>query len=217
MRPLSKAVAIVLASSLVLGAILAYAVVREGPRLTSGDVLAATRTALANLVERAVAQGGLDDAVAAAEASIRDALAARGHSVPAVRVVRYNDFNPLAAFFFDVQAGDVTARFVVDGLADPLRAMRTGEWVLLRQGPFHPYERHADSAVLALCLARTYFHFAEDGPDLFARLENRTDDPYYYGFESLVTDGGATTADHLLFATGRYAPDPFHRAVYGLE
>ncbi len=65
------------------------------------------------------------------------------------------------------------------------------------------------------CLTNHYFHLAEDAPDFFARLENKTGDEYHYGVETFIVAGGRLAVDHLLLS-GSGLMDESHRLTYGL-
>lgn len=187
--------------------------------LTSAEVLAATRRAVDLAVDESIRRGGLPDAESFVRALVVGELHRQGFGGVDVRLVRPNDLNPWAAFYFFVRAGaltNLTVRFDVDGVRDPLLAIRLGVEVPIRPEPNHPYVRHQEPGVLAACLEAHYYHLAADGPDLFARLENRTRDPYRFGFETFVTDGDDLAVDHAFLDTGAWGLDDAHRAAYGL-
>lgn len=216
MRALHKAVAVVVACCIATAGIFAAAYAKRRPRLTSADILAATRLAVDAAVDEAIMEGGLNDSESYLRERIAGQLDSAGFSIEDVRIVRRNDFDPLAGFSFEVSAGDVSARFRLDGVRDPLLAVRLGldwEW---REDPNHPYEMHASSSVMSDCLTNHYFHLAVDAPDFFARLENKTEDRYHSGVESFLVVGGVVAVDHL-FLGGAEPMDADHKLIYGLR
>lgn len=216
MRELHKAVAVVVACCIATACIFAAAYAKRRPELTSAGILAATRLAVDDAVEEAVLKGGLEDSESYLRQRIAERLNSAGFPDKDVKIVRTNDFDPLAGFHFDVVAGGVSARFRLDGVRDPLLAIRLGldwEW---REEPHHPYEMHGSSSVMSDCLTNHYFHLAADGPDFFARLENKTEDKYHYGVETFLVVGGVVAVDHL-FLGGAGPIDGDHRLTYGLR
>jgi hypothetical protein len=201
-RDLHKALLVAALSASLVMASLAVAYLRQGPRLTSGDLQRIARQALHGSVEAAIQLGGLGDAVEDVELRIELGLERAGFEVEAVEVVRRNDFDPLAAFFFDVEAGGLAARVSVEGVTDPLLAMRLGESRLIQREPADPYETHGNDEVLNECLARGYYHWRLGAPDVFARMENRTGDPYHYGLETFLGGDASLTLDHQYLMTG---------------
>lgn len=216
MRPYHKALVLTAACVLVLLAALVRAYVAAPEPLTTAEVLAATRRAVDSVVDAAIRGGGLDDAEGFVRGRIAEELRRQGFGGVEVALRRPNDLNPLAAFFFYVEAGGLSARFEVEGTRDPLLAIRLHEDVRIRADANHPYERHGEPGVLAACLAHRSYHVAADGPDLFARLENRTRGPYHFGFETFVTNGAAVAVDHAFLETGAWGLDDAHREMYGL-
>ncbi len=188
---------------------------KHKPALTTSEVLAATRLAVNEAVAQAVAKGGLHDSESILKQLIVRQLGSAGFPAIDISIVRENDFNPRAAFHFDIVAGRVHARFRLDGVRDPLLAIRLGlDWAW-REDPHHPYEIHGGSSVMSDCLTNHYFHLAGDAPDFFARLENRTEDRYHYGVETFVVVNGQLAVDHL-FLDGSGLMDDTHRLTYGL-
>ena len=161
-------------------------------------------------VAKAVYDGGLEDAERFLNECISSVLSSTYGIHADARIVRFNDFDELAAFYFDVVAGDLSVRFRLDGVRDPLIAIRLGLDWRWREDPNHPYEIHGESSVMTDCLNNHYFHLAADAPDFFARLENRTEDPYHYGAETFLS------VDHLYLGGGGLIDEP-HRVVYGLK
>ena len=192
------------------------AVVEEQEPMTSAELLAAARRGVALAVEEAATRGGLEDAEAFLRSGIEGDLRRQGFGGVDVKLRRPNDLNPLAAFFFIVEAEGLSVRFELEGTRDPLAAIRLHESVLIHADPNHPYVSHGEPLVLESCLARRYFHHAPEGPDFFARLENRTRDPYHFGFESLITNDWVLAADYAFLETGAWGLDEAHRARYGL-
>ncbi len=216
MRGYHKGLLIALACSLlVVAALLRASVGAPGP-LTSAEVLAATRAAVRDVVDAAIARGGLPDAEAALSDAVSTRLARMGFGGVSVHLARSNDLNPWGAFSFLVDASGVEAWFDVEGTRDPLLAIRLGLDVAIRADPFPPYSSHREPGVLAACLEHRYYHAAPDGPDLFARLENRTGDPYHFGFEAFLAEGDRLAVDHTFLETGRWGLTPEQRARYGL-
>lgn len=215
-RELHRALAVVIACCVATAVIFAVAYAKRRPALTSADILAVTKLAVNDAVNEAVLKGGLKDSESNLRQSIAIRLRSAGFAGVDVRIVRTNDFDPLAGFHFDVVAGEISVRFRLDGIKDPLLAIRFGldwEW---REDPHHPYGMHASSSVMSDCLTHHYFHLAADGPDFFARLENRTEDGYHFGVETFLVVGGAVAIDHLLLA-GAEPIDEDHRLMYGLD
>ena len=184
--------------------------------LTSAEVLAATRRAVDQAVNAAIAQGGLSDAESFVVSGIASDLRRQGFLVDDVRLWRPNDLNPWAAFHFVVEAGKVAVRFELEGTRDPLLAIRLGLEVGIRPDPFHPYISHREPGILAVCTTHRFYHIAPEGPDFFARLENRTSDPYHFGFETFLTRGDRIAVDHAYLETGMWGLDASHRVRYGL-
>ena len=216
MRRYHKAllIAIACASVVVAGLVRAY-IVAPKP-LTSAEVLAATRSAVREAVDTAIAPGGLENADAFAANAIAANLHRQGFRGVDVTLIRSNDLNPLAAFYFVVNASGLAVRFDLEGTRDPLLAIRLGLDYVIRADPFHPYVSHREPAILTACLHRHSYHLAPDGPDFFARLENRTRDPYHFGFETFLMDGARLAVDHTFLDTGAWALDDLQRARYGL-
>jgi len=215
-RDYHKALVIVIACSAVLAAGLLRAYV-EAPRpLTSAEILAATRRAVDLAVDEAIEIGGLNDAEGFVRTAIVSELDRQGFGGVDVRLRRPNDLNPFAIFFFLVTVQDLSVRFDLEGTQDPLAAIRLGEVAIIHADPNHPYEGHRERRVLEACLAHSYYHVAAEAPDFFARLENRTRDPYHFGFEALLTDGRGLAADHAFYETGTWGLDDVHRQRYGL-
>jgi len=215
-RELHKAVAVVVACCIATACIFAAAYAKRRPELTSAGILAATRLAVDDAVEEAVLKGGLADSESYLTQRIAERLNSAGFPDKDVKIVRTNDFDPLAGFHFDVVVGGVSARFRLDGVRDPLLAIRLGlEWTW-QEDPHHPYETHARSSVMSDCLTNHYFHLAADGPDFFARLENKTEDRYHFGVETFLVVGGVVAVDHL-FLGGAGPIDADHKLVYGLR
>lgn len=216
MRQYHKALAIVAACSFVLAGGLLRAYVEAPKALTSAEILSATRTAVDLAVDGAIERGGLVDAEGFVRSAIVGDLHRQGFGGVDVRLRRQNDLNPFAAFYFIVDVNDLSVRFDLEGTRDPLAAIRLGLVVVIRADPNHPYGGHRERAVLESCLAHHYHHLASEGPDFFARLENRTRDPYHFGFESLLTDGRGLAADYAFLETGMWGLDDAHRQRYGL-
>ena len=216
MRRYHKALLVAIACALVLVAGLLRAYVQAPRPLTTAEVLAATRAAVREAVDAAIARGGLSDGEAFVASALSAHLHRQGFGGVKVHLIRPNDLNPMAAFYFYVNASGVAARFDLEGTRDPLLAIRLGLDVAIRPDPFHPYTSHREPGVLAACLRGRYYHFAPDGPDFFARLENRTGDPYHFGFETFVTDGPRLAVDHTFLDTGAWGLTAEQRARYGL-
>ena len=216
MRRYHKALLVAIACALVLVAGLLRATVQAPRTLTTAEVLAATRAAVREAVDAAIARGGLSDGEAFVASALSAHLHRQGFGGVTVHLIRPNDLNPMAAFYFYVNASGVVARFDLEGTRDPLLAIRLHLDFKIHPDPFHPYTTHREPGVLAACLARRYYHLAPDGPDFFARLENRTRDPYHFGFETFVTDGPRLAVDHTFLDTGAWGLTSEQRARYGL-
>ena len=201
---------------LALAAGLVRAYVQAPRSLTSAEVLAAARTAVREAVDAAIARGGLPNGEAFVASAIAADLHRQGFGGVVVHLTRPDDLNALAGFYFLVNAGGVTARFDLEGTRDPLLAIRLGLDVAIRADPYHPYTSHREPGILAACLEQHYYHAAADGPDLFARLENRTRDPYHFGFETLLTDGTHLAVDYTFLETGAWGLTAEQHARYGL-
>lgn len=215
MRRYHQALVVVVVCAAILAAGLVRAYLAAPVALTSQDILAATRAAVNEAVDAAIERGGLADAPSFVRDAIVEHLRRQGFAVHDVRLRFPNDLNPWSAFVFYVNASGVEARFEVEGTRDPLLAIRLGLDVRIRADPHHPYAGHRDPGVLAVCLARRYYHASSDGPDLFARLENRTRDPYRFGFEMLLESDGRMAVDHTLLETGAWGLTPAQAARYG--
>jgi len=214
-RDLHKAAAVVLACCIATAGIFVAAFLKQKPKMTSAELLEATRMAVRDAVDTAVMAGGLNDSETFMRERISWRLASMGFEELGVKIVRRNDFDVLAAFDFDVVAADVSIRLNLAGVRDPLLAIRLGlDWVW-REDPNHPYEIHGGSGVMSDCLTNHYFHLAADGPDFFARLENKTEDAYHHGVETFLVVDGQLAVDHLLLG-GHQPMDDAHRIMYGL-
>ncbi len=201
--------------------------------LPPSELMHAIEVALERAIDDAIRLGGLDDAKTYLEAGIAEELARNGYSLD-VKIIRENEIDMESAFFFEVAAGNARCRFYIDGVRDPLIGIRLGaEYALqyrIRQCPFSPYEQHGNYEVRAECLTHHYYHVSRDGSDLFARLENKTSDGRYYGFEVLITDDplscGRSCADHIYLSKGTQVRlidekfafffDDSHCAKYGI-
>jgi hypothetical protein len=215
-RRYHKAILLTIACTLVVVGGLARAVVQAPRPLTSAEVLAATRHAVDAAVDAAIEEGGLPHAESFVAARVADELRRQGFGGVDARIRRPSDRNPLAVFYFFVDVRNETVRFDLEGVRDPLLAVRLGVDVRIRADPFHPYEGHREPGILAACVSRHLYHAAPDAPDFFARLENRTSDPYHFGFESFLTDGTRLAVDHVFLETGAWGLDEEHRQRYGL-
>ena len=215
MRQYHQALLLVVACSAVLAAMLVRAYVQAPKPLTSAELSAATRLAVDRAVDAAIATGGLGDAEAFVRSEITANLQLLGFRDLAVHLRRPNDLNPWAAFYFHVEVGQLSVRFDIEGVRDPLLAIRLGIEAQILADPNHPYTTHGDPGVFAACLAHGYYHFAPEGPDFFARLENRTRDPYHFGLETFLSDGGRVAVDHVFLDTGTWGLDGDHRVRYG--
>ncbi len=204
-----------LSAALVIGS-LAVAWARQVPFLTSGDLQRIGRAALEAAVDAAIDVGGLGDAVEDLEGRVALGLQRAGFPEASVQVVRRNDFDPMAAFFVELVSGEVTARVSVEGLTDPLLAIRLGVHRPIAREPADPLEAHGRTSVLEACVARGYYHAAQGAPDLFARLENRTADPYHFGLETFLPGEAPLTLDHQHFRTGTFGLSPEDKRRYGL-
>lgn len=213
--PYHRAFAIALGCSAVLAVGLLRAYLVAPAPLTSAEILLATRRAVDEAVETAIERGGLRDAEAFVTRFISVQLERMGFGGVEVRLRRPNDLNPWAPFHFFVEIGDLSVRFDIDGTRDPLLAIRLGLDVRIRADPNHPYASHSEPGILAVCLAHRYYHAAPDGPDLFARLENKTRDPYHFGFETFVTDGDRLAVDHIYLETGAWGLTVEQAVRYG--
>ena len=202
--------------SIVLAAGLVRAYLVAPRPLTSTEILAATRQAVDDAVNAAVGRGGITDSHRFVESTIAARLRAMGFGGELVHVRRPNDLDPYAALYFIVEVHDLAMRFDLEGTRDPLLSIRLGLEVRIRADPFHPYTSHREPAVLAACVRYHFYHLAPEGPDFFARLENRTFDPYHFGFETFVTDGAQLAVDHAFLETGAWGLDDLHRQRYGL-
>ena len=215
MRELHKAISVVVLCCIALCGILVAASLARTSRLTSQELLDATRLAVDKAIGEAISNGGLREAESHLERIISSVLSSRYRIMADVHIIRFNDFDELAAFHFDVVAGGITARFRLDGIKDPLLAMRLGLDWRWREDPHRPYELHGRSAAMADCLSDHYFHMASDGPDFFARLENKTADQYHHGVETFLVVNGQIAIDHLYLGGQGTIDDP-HRETYGL-
>lgn len=215
-REYHKALLIAVACSLVLAAGLVRAYVQAPRPLTSADVLAATRRAVDGAVDAAIRSGGLVEAEAFVEDSIAANLESAGFGGGDVNVRRPNDLGARASFYWYVELGELSVRFELEGTRDPLLAIRLGLEVRIHADPYHPYATHGEPGILAVCLAHRFYHLAAEGPDFFARLENRTRDPYYFGFETFLVDGDRMAVDHAFLETGSWGLDATQRERYGL-
>lgn len=216
MRELHKALAVVIACCVATACIFAVAYAKRRPILTSAEILAATRLAVDDAVNEAVREGGLEDSETYLRQRIVQCLGSAGFFEEDVMIVRTNDFDPLAGFYFDIVAGGVSVRFKLEGVEDPLLAIRLGVDWQWREDPHHPHQSHGSSSVMSDCLTNHYFHLATDAPDFFARLENKTEDRYHFGVETFLVTGGVVAVDHLLL--GGLGPiDENHDLMYGLR
>jgi len=215
MRDFHKAMVLVISSCVAIAGILTAALTRERPRLMSAELMAATRVAVRESVVAAVKAGGLPDSESFVAERIATELSSMGFTGIHVQIVRSNDFDELAAFNFDVVAGGLSVRFTLEGVRDPLLSIRLGLDYRWREDPNHPYGAHGGSTVLSECLTNHYFHFAADAPDFFARLENKTEDPYHHGVETFLVVRGELAVDHLLLGVN-VTMDEGHRDSYGL-
>ncbi|HKZ47290.1 MAG TPA: hypothetical protein VJ397_00730 [Thermoplasmata archaeon] len=199
-----KAVGVTAVCVAVILAILVHATLSARLPLAANALRGIAYRVAGDLVEQAIAHGGLSDAEAAAEAAIAAALQAIGES-RAIDVWR--PARPMAdpPFAFLVLAGDLRVWVSPEGLVDPLMAIRTGERHPILAEPHTPYRGHANESVLAECLGRRYAHASGDAPDFFARLENRTGSDGHGGFEMLVVQDGRVGIDRLSLAG---APTP---------
>ena len=214
-RRYHQALVLALLCFLVVGLALVRAYLQAPKRLTSAEVLAATRITVRRAVDVAIRLRGLDDAPSFVRMGIAEELHRQGFRGADVALVRPNDLNPFAAFYFVVNVSGLAVRFDLEGTRDPLLAIRLGLDYAIRPDPFHPYTSHGQPAIWAACLARHAYHFAPEGPDLFARLENRTRDPFHFGFETFVTDGARFAVDHTFLETGAWGLDADQAARYG--
>ncbi len=167
-------------------------------------------------MDAAIEKGGLDHAEIFVARAIASNLHRQGFGALDVSLIRPNDLNPLAAFYFVVNASGLAVRFDLEGTRDPLLAIRLGLHYVIRADPFHPYVSHREPAILEACLHRHSYHLAPEGPDFFARLENRTRDPYHFGFETFLMYGAQLAVDHTFLETGAWGLDDVQRARYGL-
>ena len=216
-RDLHRAILAVAISLAVLTAALALTYARREKLLTSAELRKAAWRSLSSLVELAVREGGLTHPERMLEEEIGRNLAKLGYGGQVVEVRRYNDFEPLAAFLFEVEAEGVVATVSVEGQIDPLLAIRLGINRTILSEPNTPYEFHGEEGVLSSCLANHYYHYAVDAPDFFARLENRTSDPYHYGFESFLLIEGQLVLDHKYLESGEKSLSLEDRERYGLS
>ena len=215
MRDFHKAMVLVISSCVAIAGILAAAAIRERARFTSAELMTATRAAVRESIAAAIEAGGLYDSESFVEERISEELTLLGFPRIRAEILRSNDFDELAAFNFDVVAGGLSVRFNLQGVRDPLLSIRLGLDYRWWEDPNHPYGAHGGSAVLSECLTNHYFHFAADAPDFFARLENRTEDPYHFGVETFLVMGRQLAVDHLLLG-GNVTMDEGHRKLYGL-
>ena len=216
MRRYHKAILLTVACTLLVVGGLARAVVQAPRPLTSAEVLAATRRAVDAAVDASIERGGVPYAESFVAAKIEDELRRQGFGGADVGIRRPSDLDPLAVFYFLVDVRNESVRFELEGTRDPLLAIRLGLDVRIRADPFTPLEVHREPGVLAACVSEHRYHAAPDAPDFFARLENRTSDPYHFGFESFLTDGSRLAVDHVLLETGAWGLDEEHRQRYGL-
>ena len=126
MRQYHQALLLVVACSAVLAAMLVRAYVQAPKPLTSAELSAATRLAVDRAVDAAIATGGLGDAEAFVRSEITANLQLLGFRDLAVHLRRPNDLNPWAAFYFHVEVGQLSVRFDIEGVRDPLLAIRLG-------------------------------------------------------------------------------------------
>src|SRR5437867_13126029 len=101
-RRYHKALVLALVCFLVVGLALARAYLQAPKRLTSAEVLAATRIAVRRAVDVAIGLRGLDDAPSFVRNGIAEELRRHGFRAADVALVRPNDLNPFAAFYFMV-------------------------------------------------------------------------------------------------------------------
>ncbi len=215
-RDLHKALTVVVSCCLAMALIFVMAYVYEESRLTSQEILRAVRIAVNSAVDESVRLGGLDDGESYVRNAIETVVFSQHYIETQARILRYNDFDPYAVFFFDVNMDNVSARFHLEGVKDPLLAIRLGlDWTW-REDPYRPYKLHRSSTVMSDCLTNHYFHMADDGPDFFARLENRTEDAYHYGVETFIVINGKLAIDHLLLS-GKAPMDEMRAERYGLD
>ncbi|HEV8594675.1 MAG TPA: hypothetical protein VGR51_04010 [Thermoplasmata archaeon] len=216
MREYHKALLITATCATIVLAGLVRAYVQAPKPLTTAEILAATRDAVDRAVDAAITSGGVSDSQSVVEAGITASLRRQGFGGLDAHLRRPNDLDPWAAFYFYVDVGTLRVRFDLEGTRDPLLAIRLGLDVRIHEDPYHPYGGHGDPGVLSVCLAHRYYHLAPEAPDFFARLENRTRDPYHFGLETLLSNGRELAADHSLLESGAWGLDDAHRARYGL-
>jgi hypothetical protein len=194
----------------ILGTIPVAYLLRERT-LSSNELARVAYQATSELIDEAVAAGGLDspdhELARRVAAALRDVGVSA--SVSIWRPLRPVESPPLA---FRVHAGGTTAWMSPVGLPDPLAAMRTGVHHPIIAGPHRPQERHADAGVLADCLTNGYAHPRVGAPDLFDRLRNRTGGSRA-GFEVLLP-GDPVALDRFALE-GRVTPAEA-LAPYGL-
>ncbi len=194
-----KAVGVTAVSVAVILAILVHATLSARLPLATNALRGIAYRVAGDLVEQAIAHGGLSDAEAVAEAAIAAALQAIGES-RAVDVWR--PARPMAdpPFAFLVLAGDLRTWVSPEGLIDPLAAIRTGERHAILAEPRTPYRGHANEGVLVECLRNRYAHASGEAPDFFTRLEDGTESDGHGGFEVLLARDGRVGIDRFSLA-----------------
>jgi|GEM_PF-2624689 len=182
-------------------------VTNSNDELSQDELWHATDNAVEHAIDEAINLGGIANSKIYLEEEIAKKLAEKGYSVK-VKIIRENEIDIDAAFYFDVFAGKVKCRYYLDGIRDPLIGIRLGKDYSLhyriRKCPYSPYEQHGEREILEDCLNKHYYHSSRDGADFFARLENKSSDGRYYGLEVFITDDplgcGRSCVDHIYFS-----------------
>lgn len=216
MRPLLKAILVVSICFMVLFATFYVAAKRTKVPLTDGDVWQATRDAMNSAVNESIEKNGLSDSQDWLEQKILLNLQ-EDFEAEEVKIIRYNAFKPYTAYFFDVKVDDLKTRFYINGIKDPLMAIRLGLDYEIRMCPHKPYLMHGNPDVLSDCLENHYYHFSREGGDIFARLENRSGDPYYAGLEVFVEYEGNVTLDWEVLGEGEEDLEKHLKRKYGIK
>ena len=194
MSRFAKALAVTTVGATAILAILAYATLSARIPLSANELSRISYGTLEDLVEEAIAVGGLENASALFEERLESRL---GSPVEVIRPPRPASSPP---FGFRVTADGITTWVSPEGLTDPLAAIRRGERRLVRADTVTILPGHSDHEALARCVDAQEYHASLTAPDLFARLENRTVSDGHGGFEALVIHAGEIALDRFVLA-----------------